>query len=101
MQSKKQPVQVRLRMVRRAVRDVVELRVVLHHLPEHVALDRHEAGRRLRHLDEALGVDIAGSPARAVIDRIERIFGVAILELLLASCPAAAPSAGQLKFFIG
>src|SRR5919198_784328 len=35
------PVQVRLRIVRRAVRDVVELRIVLHHRREHVALDHH------------------------------------------------------------
>src|SRR6516162_11683058 len=66
------PVQVRLRMVRGAVRHVVELRIVLHHHREHLALDHHETGRRFGDLDEALTIDISTDAARSVIDRIER-----------------------------
>ena len=76
----KQPVQVRLRVVRWAVGNVIELRIALHHVVDHLPLDAHEAGRRLRHFDEAVGVDkFAGG--FAVIDRIVRKFAVAQLEL--------------------
>ena len=53
-----QPVQMRLRMVRRPVGNVIELGIAPHHPLEHVALDAHEAVRRLGHLDEAVGVGI-------------------------------------------
>jgi hypothetical protein len=55
---------------------------VLHHRGEHVALDHHEAGRRLRHLDEAIAVGVLADASLAVLDRIERIIGIGGLELL-------------------
>jgi hypothetical protein len=38
-----------------------------------VALDHHEAGRRLRHLGEAIAVGVLADAGLAVFDRIERV----------------------------
>jgi hypothetical protein len=75
------PVQMGLRMVRRAVRNIIELGIAFHHVGEDVPLDHHEPGRRLRDFGEALVVDIAVHFGGAVIDRIEWIFRVSKLEL--------------------
>src|SRR5262249_9458331 len=79
---KEAPIKMRLRVVRRTVGHVVELRVLLHHQLEHMALDHHEAGRRLRHLDEAIVVCVLADAGLAVIDRVERVIGIGGLELL-------------------
>lgn len=47
-----------------------------------MTLDHHEAGRRLRHLDEAVTVGVLADGSLAVIDRIERVIGIGGLELL-------------------
>jgi hypothetical protein len=48
-----------------------------------MALDDHEAGRRLGDFDEAVAIGKLADLGRAVRDRIERIVGIAVLELLL------------------
>lgn len=66
---------------RGTVRNVVQVRIMRHHAQEDIALDAHEAGGRLRHLDEAVAVGIGADLFLAVADRVEGEFGVAILEL--------------------
>jgi len=77
------PVQMGLRMAGRTVRRVAQLRIALHHPREDVTLDHHETGRGFVNLDEAIGIRIAAHAAPAMADRIERIFGEAVLEFLL------------------
>src|SRR6185312_574599 len=77
----KTPMQMRLRMIGWTVGDVIQFRIALHHLGEDMPLDHHEAGRSFRHLDEGVGVNMGAHLASAMTDRIERIVGVAKLEL--------------------
>src|SRR5581483_2128287 len=77
------PVQMRFRMPGRSVRRVAQVRVALHQPAEYVALHAHEAVRRFGDLDEAILVGELADALRAVPDRVERVLGVAILELAL------------------
>jgi len=62
---------------------VAQLRIALHHPREDVTLDHHETGRGFVNLDKAIGIRIAAHAAPAMADRIERIFGEAVLQFLL------------------
>ena len=76
----KQPVQlfsrVRARIEGRSIRAVIELRIMLHHSVKDIALDAHEAGRRLFDLDESMFVRKRTDRQCAVLDWVERIGGM-------------------------